>query len=90
MQEVYCNQAPEQIAHLAQKHACVAATGSVDVVRILLKYKADKKKTNKDGETPAKLVEKNQELAKDMREELLAVLDTESKPSGKESSCVIC
>jgi hypothetical protein len=63
----------------------------VEVVRILLKYKADKKKTNKDGETPAKLVEKNQELAKEMREELLAVLDTESKPaSGKESSCVIC
>ena len=58
---------------------------------MLLKHKADKKKANKDGETPAKLVEKNPELAKDMREELLALLDTESKPaSGKQASCVIC
>lgn len=67
------------------------ATGATKAVRMLLQHKADRTKPNKDGETPAKLVEKNEDLDKERREELLALLDPAAKPvSIKKTSCVIC
>jgi len=85
-----------QLAALCEAHAGlhaspVGATGATKAVRMLLQHKADRTKTNKDGDTPAKLVEKNEDLEKERREELLALLDPAAKPvSNKQTSCVIC
>jgi len=65
--------------------------GSVDVVRVLLKNKADVAKHNLSGQNAEKLMEMSPIISKDSssREKITKMLHPDSKKV-KESGCVIC
>eukprot|EP00802_Teleaulax_amphioxeia_P018863 Tamp_19073.p1 GENE.Tamp_19073~~Tamp_19073.p1 ORF type:complete len:365 (+),score=95.67 Tamp_19073:40-1095(+) len=66
-----------------------AYKGSGDAVRVLLQNKADKDRTNHDGNTAAKLMQTSQMVDKESKARMLEMLH--GAPSqGKQGGCVIC
>ena len=75
-------------AHAGCLWRCERA-GSGDAVRILLQNKADKDRTNHDGNTAAKLMQTSPVVDKESKARMLEML--QGAPSqGKQSGCVIC
>ena len=75
-------------AHAGCLWRCGGA-GSGDAVRVLLQNKADKDRTNHDGNTAAKLMQTSQMVDKESKARMLEMLH--GAPSqGKQGGCVIC
>lgn len=69
----------------------MGCTGSVDVVRVLLKNKADAKKPDAAGRTAEKLMDMSPVMQKDstLREKMTRLLQPDSKRD-TQNGCVIC